>query len=56
MALYLYNEAGKQGSKEGWYNLGHLLWENSNALDEVDSYEAKEKAINVCLPQSTPTR
>ena len=45
MALYLYNEAGKQGSKEGWYNLGHLLWENSNALDEVDSYEAKEKAM-----------
>jgi len=27
LALHVYEEAGKQGSAEGWYNFGHLLWE-----------------------------
>ncbi|KAL7529769.1 hypothetical protein ACHAXR_006891 [Thalassiosira sp. AJA248-18] len=27
LALHLYEEAGAQGSAEGWYNLGHLLWD-----------------------------
>lgn len=30
LAQYLYSEAGKHGSAEGWYNLGHTLWEDTD--------------------------
>ena len=32
-AAYLYKAAGQQNSKEGWFNLGHLLWTGFPELD-----------------------
>lgn len=49
LALQLYQEAGKQGSSEGWYNFGHMLWEGGVVSDDVswsDGASDKEKAID----------
>jgi len=49
LALQLYQEAGKQGSSEGWYNFGHMLWEGSIVSDDIswsDGASDKEKAID----------
>ena len=35
MASILYEEAGKAGSAEAWFNLGHLLWDRSEDDDAV---------------------
>jgi len=39
LALHVYEEAGKQGSAEGWYNFGHLLWDGG--FDSNDDTKAK---------------
>lgn len=42
LALHVYEEAGKQGSAEGWYNFGHLLWDGG-----VDTHKnAKARAMD----------
>ena len=49
LALQLYQEAGKQGSSEGWYNFAHMLWEGSVVSDDIswsDGATDKEKAID----------
>jgi len=49
LALQLYQEAGKQGSSEGWYNFGHMLWEGGAVSDDIswsDGATDKEKAID----------
>ena len=48
LALQLYQEAGKQGSSEGWYNFGHMLWEGgvSDDVSWSDGAADKEKAID----------
>jgi len=56
LALLLYKEGGERGSAEGWYNLGHLLWEEDGTDAGVDggigddgahlSKTTKEKAMD----------
>ena len=49
LAHLLYEEAGKAGSAEAWYNLGHLLWDRSDN-DEVKRMKAMEafnKAVDM---------
>ena len=43
-AMDYYRQAGERGSPEGWFNLGHLMWEQ----DELSaSMEAFQKAIDL---------
>lgn len=56
-ALECYKRAGEQGSKEGWFNLGHLLWtgfpdqsEQQHAADDNDDTD-----IVVILPPNQQT-
>ncbi len=49
LAHLLYEEAGKAGSAEAWYNLGHLLWDRSDG-DEANisnAMEAFNKAVDL---------
>ncbi|KAL7527704.1 hypothetical protein ACHAWF_002277 [Thalassiosira exigua] len=41
LALHLYEDAGNGGSAEGWYNLGHLLWDGHG----TQPCAAKERAM-----------
>lgn len=53
-ALDLYTKAGENGSAEGWFNLGQLLWTGYPALDDGDETDAdnlilvpdKEQSMN----------
>jgi hypothetical protein len=38
LSACLYKEAGKRGSAEGWYNLGHLIWECIDIESESTHY------------------
>ena len=38
LALYLYEEAGNQGSAEGWYNLAHLLWDGPKKMKAIAAF------------------
>lgn len=42
LALRLYEEAGKRGSAEGWYNLGHLLSDTPS----IQLLHSREKAMD----------
>jgi len=42
LALRVYEEAGRRGSAEGWYNLGHMLWEG---LGDARDDEAPARAM-----------
>lgn len=47
LALQLYQEGGKQGSSDGYYNLGHMLWEGSlYDIKWEDDLYSKEKAMD----------
>jgi hypothetical protein len=53
LARGLYEEAGKRGSSEGWFNLGHLLWDifntntvNGKAASDSHGHEAMEAFYN----------
>jgi TPR repeat protein len=52
LAAHLYEEAGKQGSPEGYYNLGHLLWDvqekegNDNTLGD-EAFDAFYKSMQL---------
>ena len=41
-AMEFYKQAGKNGSAEGWFNLGHLLWTGYPNQEEI---AAEEKAM-----------
>ena len=43
LAAILYEEAGKAGSAEAFFNLGHLLWDRSE-----DDDATKKKACIQC--------
>ena len=49
LAHLLYEEAGKAGSAEAWYNLGHLLWDRSGDDEEaiMKAMEAFNKAVDL---------
>ena len=49
LAHLLYEEAGKAGSAEAWYNLGHLLWDSSDAeeVTTVEALEVFQKAVDL---------
>jgi TPR repeat protein len=49
IAHVMYEEAGKAGSAEAWYNLGHLLWDRSedNDTTKVKAMEAFNKAVDL---------
>lgn len=54
-ALEYYRQAGEEGSSEGWFNLGHFLWnradeipaKNFQSLNAISSMEAFWKAIEL---------
>ena len=55
LALHLYEGGGNRGSAEGWYNLGHLLWDmqddgttsSSGIIAHDNNYSTtKEKAMD----------
>ncbi|KAL9187919.1 hypothetical protein ACHAXT_006297 [Thalassiosira profunda] len=46
VALRLYKEAGKRGSHEGWYNLGHLLWDGPATAKE-EAMDAFHEAMKL---------
>ncbi|KAL3821953.1 hypothetical protein ACHAXA_004441 [Cyclostephanos tholiformis] len=43
LARYLYAEAGERGSTEGWYNLGHLLWDECEYDGAMKSFHRAMK-------------
>lgn len=49
LAHLLYEEAGKAGSAEAWYNLGHLLWDRSDGdgTKVMNAMEAFNKAVDL---------
>ena len=53
LAACLYKQAGTKKSSEGWYNLGHLLWEcidiDSKTTDSIkdEAFEAFYKALTL---------
>lgn len=49
LAHLLYEEAGKAGSAEAWYNLGHLLWDRSDGdeAEILNAMEAFNKAVDL---------
>lgn len=44
LAACLYKEAGKRGSAEGWYNLGHLIWECID-IESESTHALKDEAF-----------
>mmetsp|Transcript_37538 Transcript_37538/g.42901 ORF Transcript_37538/g.42901 Transcript_37538/m.42901 type:complete len:407 (-) Transcript_37538:194-1414(-) len=45
-AMKYYRQAGKGGLSAGWYNLGHLLWNQSiEAIGEMDPSTSKEASM-----------
>ena len=51
VALYMYENAGEQGSADGWYNFGHVLWETSD--DRERSLIAFHRAMDLGDPDAT---
>ena len=49
LAHLLYEEAGKAGSAEAWFNLGHLLWDRSDNDEAkvMDAMEAFNRAADL---------
>jgi len=49
IAQYMYEEAGKAGSAEAWFNLGHLLWDRSDDDNtiKVKAMEAFNNAVDL---------
>lgn len=49
IAHLMYEEAGKAGSAEAWYNLGHLLWDRSDDDDatKLKAMEAFNQAADL---------
>jgi TPR repeat protein len=51
VAMKLYKLAGERGSKEGWFNLGHLLW-NGHDLGNEQSIEPDQSLAIECFEQA----
>ncbi|EJK53607.1 hypothetical protein THAOC_26923 [Thalassiosira oceanica] len=51
VALYMYENAGERGSAEGWFNLGHLLWEAPDGKER--SLTAFHRAMDLGDPDAT---
>jgi TPR repeat protein len=48
LAQALYEEAGKAGSADAWYNLGHLLWDRSHDdAAKLKAMDAFAKAVDL---------
>jgi TPR repeat protein len=48
LATILYEEAGKAGSSEAWFNLGHLLWDRSeDDKAKMKAMDAFHKAVDL---------